>query len=270
LSTDYFFILDRLHCTLQTRLTKWGWRRKKQNTLFGRLNGRNKLNNFEFLEERLASIFDLSAALEYMHANHIIHRDIKPDNIGFDVRDDIKIFDFGLAREMTEHERAEDGTYNFSQMTGSLRYMAPEVALGHPYNAAADVYSFTIVAWEMLALEKPFNHHKSESDFVSTVFEGKKRPFMNEKSGFSPACKSMMEAGWNPDFRKRLSMYEFNQRLRRELVGLRHGDATGIDHQRRRSTFIFERLRRPSISSQGSHSLLSLSMHSALSKHSNS
>jgi serine/threonine protein kinase len=56
----------------------------------------------------------------------IIYRDLKPDNIGFDVRGDVKIFDFGLAKEFDPAKKAADGTYKLTADTGSLRYMAPE------------------------------------------------------------------------------------------------------------------------------------------------
>lgn len=58
----------------------------------------------------------------------IIYRDLKPDNIGFDVRGDVKIFDFGLAKELPTSEKLADGTYNLTADTGSMRYMAPEGA----------------------------------------------------------------------------------------------------------------------------------------------
>lgn len=57
--------------------------------------------------------------------NSIIYRDLKPDNIGFDVRGDVKLFDFGLSRELPER-KLDDGTYHMTGDTGSPRYMAPE------------------------------------------------------------------------------------------------------------------------------------------------
>lgn len=54
-----------------------------------------------------------------------MNRDLKPDNIGFDVRGDVKIFDFGLAKEIDPSKRLEDGTFKLTGDTGSLRYMAP-------------------------------------------------------------------------------------------------------------------------------------------------
>lgn len=54
-----------------------------------------------------------------------MYRDLKPDNIGFDVRGDLKLFDFGLSRQLPP-QRLTDGTYRMTGDTGSPRYMAPE------------------------------------------------------------------------------------------------------------------------------------------------
>ena len=81
----------------------------------------------------------------------------KPDNIGFDVRGDVKLFDFGLSFEITEECSSVDGLYELSGNTGSMRYMAPEVALGNPYNHKVDVYSFGILFWQASGPHFEFN-----------------------------------------------------------------------------------------------------------------
>ena len=48
----------------------------------------------------------------------VIYRDLKPENVGFDVRGDVKIFDFGLARELDLNEKLDDGTFNLTGETG--------------------------------------------------------------------------------------------------------------------------------------------------------
>ena len=72
---------------------------------------------------------DLNKKSCFTFPNSIIYRDIKPNNIGFDVRGDLKLFDFGLSRELRDIDKTEGGMYKLTGCTGSRRYMAPEVAL---------------------------------------------------------------------------------------------------------------------------------------------
>lgn len=64
------------------------------------------------------------------------------------MRDDVKIFDFGLSTEMQPADKVPGSnpvTYNLTGETGSFRYMAPEVAMCQPYNQRADVYGFGVL-----------------------------------------------------------------------------------------------------------------------------
>lgn len=65
------------------------------------------------------------------------------------MRGDVKLFDFGLSFEITEEYSSVNGLYELSGNTGSMRYMAPEVALGNPYNHKVDVYSYGILFWQV-------------------------------------------------------------------------------------------------------------------------
>ena len=85
--------------------------------------------------------FQISAAISYLHSHNIIFRDLKPANVGFDVRGDVRIFDFGLARIMPANGDPYTDTFDMSG-AGSPRYMAPECLIGQPYNLKVDVYSF--------------------------------------------------------------------------------------------------------------------------------
>src|SRR5210317_2133283 len=70
------------------------------------------------------------------------------------VRGDIKLFDLGLVKELQPDERRKDGNYKLS-MAGTPRYMAPECGNYKPYNLSADVYSFSMLLWEIVTMSKP-------------------------------------------------------------------------------------------------------------------
>mmetsp|Transcript_10610 Transcript_10610/g.15796 ORF Transcript_10610/g.15796 Transcript_10610/m.15796 type:complete len:90 (+) Transcript_10610:270-539(+) len=76
---------------------------------------------------------------------HAIHRDLKPDNIVF-LDNTVKLMDFGLAC-LVPQSTSSSTYYKMTGDTGTLRYMAPEVATHNPYNEKVDVYSFSLIVW---------------------------------------------------------------------------------------------------------------------------
>jgi serine/threonine protein kinase len=147
-----------------------------------------------------------------------------------------------MAKELQKEDfNKADGCYrNMSRMTGTLRYMAPEVWLGQPYNAACDVYSFAIMLWEIMALQLPLAKFKGSDEFVKKVVEGGARPCSKKKESWPKTITNIMQKSWSSNWQERYTMAEISDLLRHELVvGLRGGDDDGIDHQRRRSTFVF-------------------------------
>ena len=125
----------------------------------------------------------------------IIYRDLKPENIGFDAKGVLKIFDFGLARELDPDEKVGDN-FRLTGMTGTLRYMAPEVFREEPYNLAADVYSFGIVLWYIFALRVPFKKY-SAAMYRRNVVENFFRPTIDSAWG-TTMCKLIAKC-WSPD-----------------------------------------------------------------------
>ena len=90
-----------------------------------------------------------------MPGYRLLHRDIKPSNVGLAGDGRVVLADFALLKIW---KRGEDDNErrSLTSMTGSLRYMAPEVALSQPYNHKAEVFSFTSLLYHVLSLEKPF------------------------------------------------------------------------------------------------------------------
>ena len=98
--------------------------------------------------------------LAYAHAQDVVHRDVKPDNVFLCRHDDdpefAKILDFGIAK-LIGQAAAEQSTVTQAGMTvGTPAYLSPEQAFGGKIGPATDLYSLSIVLYEMLAGRPPF------------------------------------------------------------------------------------------------------------------
>lgn len=92
-------------------------------------------------------LLQVCAGLQYAHARNIIHRDVNPLNIFVQPGGRVKILDFGLACPVGTE------TYEFF---GMMSYNAPEQISGDPVDARTDIYSLSILAYEMLTGRKPY------------------------------------------------------------------------------------------------------------------
>ncbi len=90
-------------------------------------------------------------ALQAAHAAGLVHRDIKPGNLLITPEGRVKITDFGIARIADQVPLTATG-----QVMGTVQYLSPEQASGHPASPSTDIYSLGIVAYEALAGRRPF------------------------------------------------------------------------------------------------------------------
>ncbi|HEY0555384.1 MAG TPA: serine/threonine-protein kinase, partial [Thermoanaerobaculia bacterium] len=102
----------------------------------------------------LAGVLDVIAqvgeALDYAHANRVVHRDVKPANILITSDSKVKITDFGIAR-LDSSNLTQEG-----QLLGTPNYMAPEQIQGREVDHRADLFSLGVVLYEMVTRHKPF------------------------------------------------------------------------------------------------------------------
>ena len=105
------------------------------------------------LPAHTASLIALGIArgLEYTHSQGIIHRDIKPSNILISRQGDVKLIDFGIAKDDVSAKLTLTG-----MIVGTPAYMAPEQANGDPLSVQSDLFSLGILLYEMLTGVKPF------------------------------------------------------------------------------------------------------------------
>lgn len=112
-----------------------------------RLERDNKLPSDTVLDY----ISQTASALQAAHAAGLVHRDIKPGNLLITPDGRVKITDFGIARIADQVPLTATG-----QVMGTVQYLSPEQASGHPASPATDIYSLGIVAYECLAGRRPF------------------------------------------------------------------------------------------------------------------
>lgn len=109
-------------------------------------------------------LLQLSSAVEYLHDNWILHRDLKTSNILMNNRGEIKIADFGMARYF-----GDPPPPNMTQLVVTLWYRAPELLLGaDKYDRAIDMWSLGCIFGELLTKE-PLLQGKNEVDELSKV-----------------------------------------------------------------------------------------------------
>lgn len=103
--------------------------------------------------ERAVEIMtQLTSALAHAHHNHIVHRDIKPQNVLVDEEGNVKISDFGIAMALSATSYTQTNS-----VLGTVHYLSPEQARGGTANKKSDIYSLGIVMFELLTGRLPFS-----------------------------------------------------------------------------------------------------------------
>jgi serine/threonine protein kinase len=205
--SGYFICTERLHDSLESRMSFWrdvhrrhehkGKRDPKQ--MAGRL------------ATRLQVAVDIASALAYLHANKVVYRDMNPANMCFDVNDSIRLVGFRLAREL------EDGfSYQMSGSNDKLCYQAPEIALSRAYDTKADVFSFTIMLWQLCSMsETVYNGIEHRGDYIHRVVTNRERPSLGTK--MSDRLRTIISNGWNHKPADRPTMQQMKNLLMIEV-----------------------------------------------------
>jgi serine/threonine protein kinase len=155
-----------------------------------------------------------------------VYRDIKPENIGFDIRGDAKVFDFGLTKSLDRKHKVAGGYgFKLTGRMGSIPYMAPEVFMGKPYGTEADVFSFAILLWEMISLKWAFDGYESNDFFQKVVKKNERLPV---KSKWPAKIQTAMETAWDKDPQKRPTMKHLGALIRGVFEGVSTEDEEPI------------------------------------------
>jgi eukaryotic-like serine/threonine-protein kinase len=124
-----------------------------------------KIDNRQ-LTNAIEYALQIAEALEEAHSKGIIHRDIKPENIMVDLKNRIKVMDFGLAKFRGSMNLTKAGS-----TVGTIAYMSPEQIQGEDIDHRSDIFSFGVVLYEMLTGRMPFRGDHEAAMLYSIVNE---------------------------------------------------------------------------------------------------
>ncbi|KAL3956796.1 hypothetical protein ACCO45_009642 [Purpureocillium lilacinum] len=158
-------------------------------------------NNPEISEAQIATICkETCKGLQHLHAQGIVHRDIKSDNVLLDRRGNVKITDFGFCAKLTER-RSKRAT-----MVGTTYWMAPEVVKQNKYGRKIDIWSLGIMAIEMIELQPPYMDEEPLRALYLIVTNG--TPPLRDRRELSPSLRDFLAVCLRVDVEQRATADE--------------------------------------------------------------
>lgn len=140
----------------------------------------------EILLENVANILiDSAVALEHVHDSGFMHLDFKPENILVSRNANVRLVDFDLAFPMPEKPT------KFSKNPGTPAYMSPQQLQREAFDARADIFSFGVMAYELLTYEKPFQGNNAE-EILRSQLSGDLAPLTSINPEIPPALEKIV------------------------------------------------------------------------------
>jgi eukaryotic-like serine/threonine-protein kinase len=143
--------------------------------------------------DAVAWLRDTASALDFAHAQGVVHRDVKPQNLLFDGEGRVIVADLGIARAAYEDSLTGSG-----ELLGTASYISPEQAMGDPATAASDRYSLAVVAYELLTGSRPFAGASFAEQALQQV-EAEPRPPSTSAPDLSPDTDAVLLRGLAKD-----------------------------------------------------------------------
>ena len=144
------------------------------------LDRKIKRRDFLTVPEKLLYLVQIARGLQYAHSRGVVHRDIKPANIRILEDDTAKIMDFGIAK-LAQHQEA---LTQAGITLGTAAYLSPEQIRGGAFDARTDLFSYGVLAYELFALERPFQGAEISAVFYKILNE--ETPALREKAADCP------------------------------------------------------------------------------------
>ncbi|OHT01568.1 TKL family protein kinase [Tritrichomonas foetus] len=166
--------------------------------------GRSKLNP----TRRTLIAMGVAHAMMFLHSQGIIHRDLKSLNVLLDNDLLPRLCDFGIARFM-------DSSQPMTRAIGTPHWMAPEMLSNGKYGKEVDVYSYSMILYELLTDEVPWSDTRPES-MLKQVLVDQKRPALPRDT--PPALKDLIKMCWSQNPKSRPSFSEIYEMFENEEV----------------------------------------------------
>jgi serine/threonine protein kinase len=153
-------------------------------------------------KERIQIIDDIAGALESIHIENAIHRDLHSGNLLYlRSSQQFDISDLGFCGPA---DKSPNSIY------GNLPYIAPEVISRKEYTFKSDIYSFAMLMWEISSGQPPFSNHEHNVDFAMSIINGMRPKIV---PGTPLEYKNVMEQCWDADPLKRPDSYTLYEKI---------------------------------------------------------
>ena len=148
----------------------------------------------------------IASALGKAHSWGIVHRDIKPSNIIIDINDQVKVLDFGLAKE-TQLNSSTNDLSAVGMIAGTVTYMSPEHLRGQDINGQTDIWSLGVVLYQMLTGRLPFMG-ETKADLIASILNSDFDAGGNGLQTLSPSVQYVLNRALQKDRSVRYSTVE--------------------------------------------------------------